>query len=143
MTAKDFLRQLARKDAHIDALIQRQQHYYDLAARRTPVYRADGSGGTRRRSSCEEYVCKAVDLGREIDRRIDEYVDLTRQIETAIAQLQDDRYRDILTWRYINGWRWEQIAQAMGFDVKWVWKLHGRALAEIQIDHGKRLNNVL
>lgn len=46
MTAKDFLRQLARKDAHIDALIQRQQHYYELAARRTPVYRADGSGGT-------------------------------------------------------------------------------------------------
>lgn len=131
MTAKEYLRQLMRKDARINALIERQQHYYDLASRRTTVYRDMPGGGRRSASSCEEYVCKAIDLGREIDRRIDEYVDLTREIEAVIASLPDSRHRDILTWRYANGWTWDRIAEETGYDRRQVFRLHGLALLEI------------
>ena len=74
MTAKEYLRQLSRKDARIDALIERQRRYRELAERRTTVYRDTPGGGRRCSSSVEEYVVKIIDLEREIDRRIDEYV---------------------------------------------------------------------
>lgn len=131
MTAKEYLRQLSRKDARINALIERQQRYRELAARRTAVYRDTPDGGRRCSSSVEEYVARIVDLEREIDRRIDEYMDLTREIEAAIDKVGDDRYRDILRYRYINGWNWERIAQEMHYDVKWLYKMHGRALQKI------------
>ncbi|MEA4899311.1 MAG: hypothetical protein VB065_14005 [Eubacteriales bacterium] len=131
MDAKTYLRQLARMDKRIDALVERQERYRELAARRTTVYRDMPGGGRRCASSCEEYVCKIVDLGREIDRQIDEYVDLTREIEALIECLRDSRHRDLLTWRYINCWDWDKIADALRHtSVKAVWNLHSVALFE-------------
>lgn len=132
MTAKEYLRQLARSNSRIDALIERQRRYRELAERRTAVYRDTPGGGRRCSSSVEEYAVKIIDLEREIDRRIDEYVDLTREIETAIDKVGDDRYRDILRYRYINGWRWEKIAQEMHYDRRQITRLHGLALLEIE-----------
>ena len=132
MTAKEYLRQLSRKDARINALIERQRRCRELAERRTAVYRDTPGGGRRCSSSVEEYVVKIIDLEREIDRRIDEYVDLTREIETAIDRIDDDRYRDILRFRYINGWSWERIAREMHYDRRQITRLHGLALLEIE-----------
>ena len=131
MTAKEYLRQLTRKDVRINALIERQQRYRELAARRTAVYR-DAPGARRRTSSVEEYTAKIIDLEAEIDRRVDEYVDLTCEIETVIDRVEDDRYRDILRFRYINGWSWERIAREMHYDRRQVTRLHGLALLEIE-----------
>ena len=134
MTAKEYLRQLSRKDARIKALLERQRRYRELAERRTAVYRDMPGGGQRHVSSVEEYATKIIDLEREIVRRIDEYADLTREVEAAIDRIGDDRYRDILRFRYVNGWGWEKIAEAMGYsDMKWLWCLHGRALKALQI----------
>lgn len=128
MTAKEYLSQLWRKNAKINSLLARQQRYRELASRSTAVYRDIPGGGQSRASSTEEYVCKIVDLEREIDRRIDEYVDLTREIEGRIRTLEDERYRAILCFRYINEWSWVKIAQEMNYSLDWVWELHGRAL---------------
>lgn len=132
MTAKEYLRQLSRKDARINALIERQRRCRELAERRMAVYRDTPGGGRRCSSSVEEYVVKIIDLEREIDRCIDEYVDLTREIETAIDRIDDDRYRDILRFRYINGWSWERIAREMHYDRRQITRLHGLALLEIE-----------
>lgn len=130
MTPKEYLSQLRWKNAKINSLIARQQRYRELATRRTAVYRDTPGGGRRSSSSAEEYVCRIVDMEREIDRRIDEYVDLTREIEGRIRTLEDERYRAILCFRYINEWSWVKIAQEMNYSLDWVWELHGRALRE-------------
>lgn len=131
MTIKEYLGQLQRKDAKINSLLARQRRYRELASRCTAVYRDGPGGGQRYTSSTEEYVCKIVDLEHEIDRRIDEYVDTTREIERLILSLEDPRYREVLQLRYINGWSWPRIADEMHYTLDWVWRLHGRALQEI------------
>jgi len=132
MDVKTYLRQLARMDQKIDALLERRERYEALAAKRTTMI--TGMPGSRRRESNVEYFgCKLVDLARNIDRRIDEYVDLTRQIESEIDALPDDRYRDILRFRYINRWSWNRILDAMNYtDMKWLWHLHGEALKALK-----------
>lgn len=133
MTAKEYLRQLLRRDARINALIERQQRYRELAGVRGMACRDMPGGGTRHTSVMEEYVPKIVDLEREIDRRIDEYVDLVREVEAAIDQIEDERCRDVLRYRYLNGWSWEKIAEQMHYDERWVYRLHGHALRQIEV----------
>ena len=133
MTAKEYLRQLSRKDARINALIERQRRCRELAERRTAVYRATPGGGRRCSSAVEEDVAEIIDHEREVDPRIDEYVDLTREIEAAIDRIPDGRYRDVLRFRYVNGWTWEKIADEMGYDERWVRRLHGWALLMIKV----------
>ena len=77
----------------------------------------------------EEYVSKIVDLTREVDAQIDEYVDLTRAIDATIAALKDQRFQDLLRWRYMDGWRWERISRAMGYEERQVYRLHALALS--------------
>jgi 3-methyladenine DNA glycosylase/8-oxoguanine DNA glycosylase len=132
MDAKTYLRQLTHLDKDINALLERRERYEAMAMRRTGVYSGGLPGTQRRNSSVETYACKLVDLAREIDRKIDRYVDLTREAEALIEAISDIRYRRILKYRYLNGWSWEEIARSMGYDnMKWLWRLHGFALKSL------------
>lgn len=137
MTAREYMRRLLRKSARIDALHERQRRYTTLAERMTASY-SGMPGGKRQASRVEEYACKAADLARELDRRIDDYVDLVREAEQLIAQLRDDRYRDVLTFRYLNGWRFPRVARAMGYDRKYTYRLHEQALRALEAFVGKK-----
>ena len=81
----------------------------------------------------EEYACKLADLEMEIDRRIDQYVDLTREIEAAIDAVEDPRYRELLRFRYVNGWSWLKIANEMHMSEDWVKHMHGWALQHVRV----------
>ena len=128
MTTKDYLRQLSRKDARIEAMRERQRRYRELAQGSAAHLCNVPGGGQRQVSSVEEYAVRMIDLEREMERRIDEYVALTLKIETAIDRIEDGRLRDLLRWRYMNEWDWEKIAQALGYERRQTFRLHGKAL---------------
>ena len=129
MTTKDYLRQLSRKDARIEAMRERQRRYRELAQGSAARLRNVPGGGQRQVSSVEEYALRIVDLEREMERRIDEYAALTLKIETAIDRIEDGRLRDLLRWRYLSNWNWERISRAMGYEQRQVYRLHALALS--------------
>lgn len=69
-----------------------------------------------------------VDMQVEIRREVCNLVHLKNEARNKINQLSDSRYIDILTDYYINCKTWEQVADIMGYDLRWVYRLHGRAL---------------
>ena len=128
MTTREYLRQLSRRGARIEAMRERQRRYRELAQGSAAHLCNVPGGGQRQVSSVEEYAVRMIDLEREMDRRIDEYAALTLKIETAIDRIEDGRLRDLLRWRYMNEWDWEKIAQALGYERRQTFRLHGKAL---------------
>ena len=57
---------------------------------------------------------------------------LREDAKARINQLQDGRYRDVLTRRYLQGQSFEAIAVGMGFDYRWTRRLHNKALDRFQ-----------
>ena len=49
----------------------------------------------------------------------------------ALDGLSDQRYRDVLAYRYIRGMTWEQVARETGYEIAQIYRLHGRALIEV------------
>ena len=133
MTAKEYLGQVRHAERRIAALRARKLKYQELAAQRTAHYRQGPGGHTQRISSVEDYACRIVDLEWEIDRRIDEYGELVQEIERAIGAVPDDQQREVLEYRYLNGWTWDRIAGAMACSVRWVHYLHGHGLMCIRV----------
>lgn len=84
-------------------------------------------------------VDKIVDMQAVINAEIDRLVDLKEEARTKINQLKDTRYVSLLTDYYINCKTWEQVAEDMEYDLRWVYRLHGRALQSFSkifgIDH--------
>ena len=67
-------------------------------------------------------------LQQALDREIDEVV---RQELAAMGQidaLPDPRQREVLGYRYLNGWDWKEIARRMGYSPDWVKHMHADAL---------------
>lgn len=131
MTAKDYLSQAFWLDKIINNKLEQASNLRELATRATSRYTAERVSGTPDRYPMENAMVKLIDLEREINADIDKLVDLKQEISGLIEQVSNFKYRIVLEYRYIKGKTWEQIAKDLGYNVRWVFKLHGSALVEI------------
>ena len=83
--------------------------------------------------SMENTICKIVDLEREINRDIDQLVDLKAEAREALAQMPNPDESLILELRYFSRKTWEKIAEETGYSVRHVTRLHGRGLQHFRI----------
>ena len=127
MSVKDYLKQYKAIDREIDRLLEEQQHWKDLALRVTPGY--DGSSGseTGRITAVE----RVTEWEQRIDQKVHQLVELREEMEGMISAVEDGTQKEILLRRYINGQRWESIADEMHLEYRWVIRLHGRALQKL------------
>lgn len=126
--AQESLQKLRVMNADIDSLLDRRMRYEAQATKRTASY-SDMPRGGRTESSVEYFACKLVELDREANERIDQYVDTRREIEARVDTLADERYRKILRRRYLNWWDWDRIATELGLPTSTVrGSLHRGAL---------------
>ena len=73
------------------------------------------------------------DLAADITAEVQAYAALQRQLQTLLDSLPvPERYRTLLELRYLSGSKWEEIAEAMSMHVRWVYRMHGRALQAAQ-----------
>lgn len=134
--ARECLRKLREMNADIDSLLERRMRYEAQATKQTASY-SDMPRGSRMESSVERYACMLVELDRETNEHIDEYVDTRREIEARVDALTDERYRKILLRRYVNWWGWDRIATELGLPESTVrGGLHRSALLSYTVCRG-------
>lgn len=126
MTAKEFLSRYRTLNAEINAKLEEAAQIRALAERVTPSDRGGGNGNVSDRVG--RGAARLADLEREIDREIDRLVELRAEIEAAIAKVEDERYRVILTERYLNGKRWKEVSQSMNYGYDSIRHIHRKAL---------------
>ena len=137
MTAKEYLSQARGAEQRIEALRERIIRYEDMATAGTTHYRK-GPRSTRRAKGVGDYACELADLAGELRERLNGYARLVSEIERAIDDVPDIRYRDLLRYRYLNGMTWERIAVEMGYTWEYVRRLHGYALQCVVVPVEKR-----
>ena len=133
MTAKEYMEQARYLDMQINSKIEQVKTLNELATKVTTVYSDMPHSPNRNTGRMEETVAKIIDLESEIDRDIDALVDLKQEVKTAISKVEDEKYRVLLELRYINQKSWEEIANQLGYDLRYTHKIHGRALQKITV----------
>ena len=131
MTAKQYLSQALRIDQRIESRIAERDR---LASKATSL-RATQLTGMPRGGGRDwtDAINEVIDLTSKIEDEIMELCRLKREIMATIDRVEDSRYRMLLEFRYRSGYTWEQIAEAMGYDVRWVYHLHGEALQTVKV----------
>ena len=76
----------------------------------------------------QDIIGKIVDLENEINADIDRLVDLKREMVAVIKAVESPEYQTLLELRYLCFKTWEQIAVYMGYESRYLHKLHQRAL---------------
>jgi len=132
MKAKEYLSQAIWLDKVINNKIEQQESIRALAEKVTVNFTQEKvSGGKGITSPMEEATIKLIDLSHEINDDIDRLIDLKKEILNVINEIDDFRYKLLLEMRYINCKDWDEVANTLGYDTRYILKLHGRALKEI------------
>ena len=73
------------------------------------------------------------DIEEEINKEIDELIELRKEIENKINAVDNPKLREILKCRYLDCKSWEEIAYKNNITWRHVYRLHEKALDEIKI----------
>ena len=76
-------------------------------------------------------MTKIIDIDRDIDRDIDELVDFKAEVWEKLDKIADERYKRILWLRYADRKTWRYIALELNFTIRYIHKMHLKALAEL------------
>lgn len=131
MTTKDFL-MLAWQ---IDGRIERKVEERDRIEARLNAGRLSNLSGMPRGGGYDwtDTAANVMSLTEQIDAEIGKLCRVKRLVNEAIDAVPEVKYRRVLELRYRNYLSWEQIAEDMQYDIRWVHELHGRALLRVRV----------
>ena len=133
MKAKEYLSQAYRLDQRIDAKIEQVMSLRNLAAKATSTLSEVAPSGTRNIHRMEDIIMRIIDLENEINADIDALVALKREIVSTIKSVPNLEYQILLELRYLCFKPWEQIAVEMGYGIDNVFRLHQKALKDLEV----------
>ena len=129
---KGFLSQYGDNEREIKRLEEDMACWESRAERVTVTYSpvpTRGGTGDRLQTAVESILeVRAMLYERLIDAS-----ELRRAIQAAIDTVPDARLRTLLEYRYIDGRKWESIAEALCLDFRHTLRLHCRALAAVRL----------
>ena len=129
MTTKEWLSRATNIDKEIGRLLRERRAAWDRAVSVTSRLNANNISGTKDPHKYDALVA----YENLIDAKVDELYAIKQEIVAAINNVQDSTLRALLTEKYINGKKWEQIAVDLNYSWRQIIRLHGRALQEITI----------
>jgi hypothetical protein len=130
-SAKDYLLQAYRIDLRINSKLEQVQSLRDLAEKAVTTLCDTPNNGTRNIHHMECVIAKMVDLESEINADIDDLVELKREIVSLIKYVEDPELQTLLELRYLCFKTWEQISVELHLDIRWIHRLHNKALNEV------------
>lgn len=131
MTAKEFLAQAWDIDRRIENKIdERDRLESRLTAGRVANLSGMPRGGHGDWTNAADSVLR---LTEQINAEISRLCEIKTQVIEAINAVEDEKYRRVLEMRYRNYMTWEQIAENMNYELRWIYELHGRALLCVRV----------
>lgn len=131
MTAKEFLRRARQVDRRVDEAQERVERLRaKLESGRMSAVTGMPRGGS---GDWTQTADRLIELEQRVNAQTREMVRWKLAAIDAIRSVEDDRLSEVLELYYIDGFTWDQVAERMGLDKRWVFRMHGRALMMINV----------
>ncbi|SJZ93975.1 Protein of unknown function [Pilibacter termitis] len=135
MTPKEYLKQAYRLDKRIDQELLKLEELKALAkCTQTVSYEERILSGTKQREPHFVRVLEKVWRQEEkINQQVDKFVDLKEQMSIMIDELENVDHNLVLSYRYVHGWTWEEIARVLHADRSTILRWHSKALSLVHL----------
>lgn len=79
----------------------------------------------------EDIIIRIIDLEKEITKDIDKLINEKKIAKSVIDRL-DGPYKLVMSMRYLECMKWEEIAYRLDYSIQAVYKIHGQALKRVE-----------
>lgn len=133
MTAKEYLSQAKFLDIRINSKLEQIESLNQLATKASSILTGMPHSPRKSNSTVADAVTKIVDLQNEINHDMESLVELKQDITKAIKRISDVEYQTLLEKRYLCFLSWEQIAVDLNYSIQHTFRIHDKALKEIDV----------
>lgn len=129
MTPKQYLNQYRRAYTVVRLAASRlEQAEHDAAGIRAIIY-SDMPKSHNVERDLSDAMIKIEELANQYREAVKENTAIMAEVSATILAVPDETQMRLLWLRYIDGVRNEHdLASAIGYEVRWMWELHGRGL---------------
>lgn len=133
MTAKEHLQTVFAIKARIERIDRERQELRDqMYSVGSPALNADKVQTSVSGDTMLRLIAKVDALERDIVSELTELTEQRHSIINEIEKVPNENYKQLLFDRYILCQRWERIALDRNTGVRWVYRMHGKALAAFE-----------
>lgn len=134
MTAKEFLQQAYRLNQKIQSDLQELAELQELEGSvSAPRMEEAVQTSPKNEAPYVNAVMKIMAMEEQINREVEQLVDLKRTIREAIMKVADEDERLVLKYRYLHWYTWRHIGRLMYADRSTVSRWHKQALQNIRV----------
>lgn len=130
MTAKQYLQQIERLDKNIQNKLSEIYQLKTLATNVTVAMNGDRVQTSGDQDRTGKIVASLVDVEREAQSMIDEYLVKKKKIINQMNNLSKTSYYQVLYSKYVEYKTFNKIAEEMDYSWRQIIRIHGDALAE-------------
>lgn len=133
MKAKDFMLQVQEAEKELKRVGARRRHYEDLMLSIGAKISSTAVHASNNASKTETAAIGLWEMTKLLEEKEKEYVALIKKADELLSKLKQEKFRDVLNYRYMCNWSWKSIRDQMDYkDEKSVYRCHGYALKELQ-----------
>ena len=130
MNAKSYFERVRMAEKKLYLIRRQREHWEEMATRMSGTSEVK-IRSTNMHSPTEDVALHLADLGHDLDEEEAKYTAIVKEAKWVIEQIHQERFREVLTLRYICGHSWKTIRDEMDYaGEKSVYKVHGWALLE-------------
>lgn len=129
---QEYLSRAMILDTEIRGKMEQIEQLHSRITRCTQKISGMPNGGST--SDWAETVARILDLEAELKADIGRLTDMKQEIKSAIESVKNLEYRHLLESRYLCGWSWQKISDDMHYSRTTIWRMHQKALAEVQVE---------
>lgn len=133
MKSREYLGQAFYLDQRVNSKLEQIASLREIAMKTTSILTDSPLNTSINPYSMGDAISKIMDLENEINSDIDKLVDLKREIATLINGITTVEYKILLELRYLCFHTWEQIAEELGYNLRWIYRMHGKALNAFEV----------
>lgn len=130
---KDFLQSYRRAKRKVERL-ERQLRELRLNKLSPSAINGDGMPHGADIKDLSDYAAKLDEIERDIISARYERICALQRVREAIEAMGDEQEKNLLTYRYIDGMKWETVAVAMGYSWKQTHRIHSHALENLKME---------
>ena len=80
-----------------------------------------------------DYAAKIDEIEQDLISARYKRICLFQEVQRRIETMENEREKDLLTYRYIRGMKWEEICVVMNYKWRQIHRIHSSALANIKM----------
>lgn len=122
----------------IEMLLEDLERAKSYRERMTQILSSEPRGGSGDGTILEKATEQIVEIEERISGQVMQLTQERMETEEMISSIDNQRMRMIMRMHYISGKTWEQIADALFMDVRWVFRIRKKAIKKLTIKSHKK-----